>query len=342
MTSWLVDSVLETFIRKTRWPGKTETRYWISAYWICALPFLVSRRAFHLEVEMRGDRVTAFCFGRSKRFGALARRIFNGAELQPTRQRKAPWSMRELSRAGVDMIAIETHPWLVNGLRQKGWIIVPEAVRWRGRLEDMPPRPPGRSLGQDLRKFARAEYTCETATSREAWGEFLHEMVFPYARYRHGDDGWIPTEAFTRSFSHAHSRIIFVQHHGRRVAAISVLLHDDQAWAPIIGVRQGNFELVKDGVLTAVYSFLIAWARSHGVRELDLGRTSSFCRSGLAFYKAKWGLRPEIEPLSPLVAIRLDSDRPALRKAFESDPIFVLGRRELEIFAGTAQLPSIS
>lgn len=334
MSIRLVDSVHETFIRKTRWSGPT-TRCWIKAFWAFALPFLISGRVSRLQTEIGGEPLTALCVGRNKRFQGLARRVFNGAELQPAGGRRALWPVNDPSCGDADFVAMETHPWLAAGLRRRGWIIVPEFVRWRGRIAEMPPRPPGSSLSEDLRKLTRHEFTCETATSREAWDEFLQEIVIPYARYRFGEDAWIPTEAFTRPLPGEHSWILFVRHHGRRVAACCVLLHDNEAWTPLLGIRKEDIALVKQGALAAVYSFLIAWLRDRGAEALDFGRTSSFRRNGLAFYKAKWGFCPEVEPLSPLVAMRFRPDRPAVREAFEREPVYVLGDRSLNVFDGS-------
>jgi hypothetical protein len=334
MSTRLVDSVLETFIRKSRWSGPAA-RYWIGAFWIFALPFLISGRVFRLETEIAGEHVSALCIGRNKRFQDLAQKVFNGAELQPTGARRALWRVSDRSCGDADFVAMETHPWLAAGLRRRGWIIVPEFVRWRGRIAEMPPRPPGGSLSEDLRKLTRHEFTCEAATSREAWDEFLQEIVIPYARYRFGEDAWIPTEAFTRPLPGAHSWILFVRHQGRRVAASCVVLHNNEAWTPLLGVRKEDVALLKHGAMAAVYSFLIAWLRERGAEELDFGRTSSFRRNGLALYKAKWGFCPEAEPLSPLIAMRFRPDRPALREAFERQPVYTLRERNLSVFDGS-------
>ena len=94
-------------------------------------------------------------------------------------------------------------------------------------------------------------------------------------------------------------------------------------WAPILGVLGGNDELVHQGAIAAVYRFVLQWAAERGADGVDIGRTRPSLMDSIAWYKAKWGFRPERDALAHLVAVRLGPHCAAIRERFASRRILV-------------------
>lgn len=331
----MVDTVLETFIRRTRWSGRVGA--WTGAFNCLALPFLLEGAVRRAHVEIEGEVVEALLVGRPKRFRSLCARLLACALPAQAHGRQRLWAANDLAAEKAQLVAVEVHPWLAPRLRAEGWVIVPEAVRWRGAMDELPPATPGESLRADLRKIRRYGYDREVVSAEACWDEFEHTMVRPYARERFAQDTWLPTPSYMRFL--ARSTIVFVRRDGRRVAGASVMIRNGEAWVALVGVRDGDQRLMRDGAVAAAYAFTLAWARERGVRTIDIGRTSSFQHDGLARYKAKWGFRPAPEPLSPLVAVRVASGCAALGRAFEREPVLALGDSGLVVFDGGATRP---
>ena len=62
--------------------------------------------------------------------------------------------------------------------------------------------------------------------------------------------------------------------------------------------------LLRAGALTAAYAAAIEDARRIGAETFDSGRCSPRADDPIAAYKARWGLRPEPDPLIPVYALR--------------------------------------
>ena len=330
----MIDTVLETFIRRTRWSERVGA--WTAAFNCLALPFLLTGDVRRGRVQLNGELVEVLLVGRPKRFQSLCARVLGCPPPRETHGRRALWRVSDLAATGAQLIAVEIHPWQAARLRKERWVILPEEIRWRGPVDALPPATPSESLEADLRKIARYGYEREVTPAAACWEEFEHRMVRPYAHTRFAGDVWLPTPSYMRFL--ARSTVIFVRREGQRVAGASIMVRNGEGWLPLLGVRDGDQQLMREGALAAAYAFSLEWARESGARTLDIGRTSSFRRDGLGRYKAKWGFRPALEPLSPLVAVRIAPDCEPLRLAFEREPVLALGAAGLEEFDGSPRL----
>ena len=124
------------------------------------------------------------------------------------------------------------------------------------------------------------------------------------------------------------ARILFLEQEGRRVAGACVVCRDGVAWVPILGVAGGDVERMRKGALAAAYAMTFEWAKAAGMQRINLGRTGAYGSDGIARYKRKWGLTPEDDPLSPLVAVRVDESRPELRAELERESLVAHSRHQ--------------
>ena len=83
----------------------------------------------------------------------------------------------------------------------------------------------------------------------------------------------------------------------------------------------GDPILFRRGASLAALTLGIEWARAEGCRQVDAGRTGPFLGDGVLRLKRKWGLRPVVDPLAHVVAVRVRS--PAARTAFAREPVLV-------------------
>jgi Acetyltransferase (GNAT) domain len=308
---------------------------WTTAYAALAVPFSLVGRHCRFAAFVEGESVTIACVGRPERFERVLPRVFPGMRLVARQRPRFLWSPRLLSRLKADVVAVELHPWLATPFRKAGWTVVPQNVRWRADLAQIPPARPSQSLRKNLKRVARLDYELELVSPPSAADlrEFRDEMVLPLARKRFGSMAWEPSEALFRGWA-KRGRLLFVRVDDRRVAGEIILTYGDEAWTPLQGVRGADTRLLKSGVQSVLYSAFFDYARRVGASRVDLGLTTSFVRDGVAYYKRQWGLAPHREMMSPVIALKADLASPAAATALHREPMITLTENGLGLFPG--------
>lgn len=230
------------------------------------------------------------------------------------------WRPGPLSRVDADLVLAEVHRWLAPRFRRAGWIIVPAAVRWTGALAEVPGPSPCHSVREDRRKVRSAGFTMVRTESAADWELFADHMVAPQALARFGDDAWVPSPTLLSELRRAGS-LHLVLLGGRAVAGICSVRRGDSVWFPVSGVLDGDPTLFRRGASLAALTLAIEWARAEGCRRVDAGRTGPFPSDGVPRLKRKWGLRPVVDPLARVVAVRART--PAARAALVREPVLI-------------------
>lgn len=216
--------------------------------------------------------------------------------------------------AGADLEATFVHPWHATRWVRAGWHVSP----WRLRFE-LDLRSPwraaagrdGRSVANNLRRAERAGFAVEEVAAAGALPEFRARMVVPYARRRFG------IRASSRIGRSARGgTILFIVRDGVQLAGGLVVPRGDRLHFPRLGVLDGRTELVREGVLAALYARTIEWGRARGFRTLDAGLACASAADGVHRWKVRWGFVPRDTPLEDRIALRARTD--AGRRALAS------------------------
>jgi hypothetical protein len=305
---------------------------WIAAHGALALPFHIRGEVRRSVVATAAGSLRVLELGRKKHLTPFRQTL-----LGPVTQEHDDGTLTLLSPAALealsaDLTLVEIHRWMASRFRRAGWVVVPTDVRWRGDLADLPPRRPNVSLKSDLAKVRRHGYLLEHASGAADWAEFYDGMVVPQARLRFGDDVWIPSDRLRRVLSER-GRLHFVRRDGVRVAAMCSVRSGASLWLPLMGLRQGNQALLREGAYSALFSLVFAWAREEGCGRVDMGRTSAFVHDGVQRFKRKWGLQPVADPLGHLIAVRA---APSVRELFERQPVLIEHTGGLAIYPEAA------
>ncbi len=298
---------------------------WTTAYAALAVPPSLRGHARRYVAFDGGAPTTIVCVGRAERFERLLPRLF--ADIRPVEigRRRWLWAPRRLTALGADLLAVEVHPWMASWFRRAGWTIVPQTVRWRAAMTDVPPARPGKSLRANLKRVESLGHEVELVSrpTPDDLREFRVEMAQPLARERFGALAWEPSPALFRGWA-KRCQLLFIRVGGRRVAGEVILRHGDEAHTPLQGVRGCDFRLLEAGVQSALYAGFFDYARRSGARSVDVGLTSSFLRDGVAYYKRQWGFSPHRDRMARLIALRVDLTHPGAASAFEREPLMTL------------------
>jgi hypothetical protein len=298
---------------------------WVALHKSLAVPFLLRGRLRAYQAEADGAPLRVLCIGRERSFRPLLERLLSGVTGGDPLSSGNLWAARNLRGMDSDLTVIEIHPWAARRFRQLGWQVVPTAVRWRAPLAAIPPRRPSKSLRSDMAKIQAAGYQAEIVRkpSPADYHELYREMVLPLVRRRFGDDAWHPTPTYLRQIR-SRSTLLFVTDGGRRLGGTFLIRTLDQILMPLLGVRDGDPDLVRTGVVAAIYSASADCGRRSGAKWMDIGRTTPFHRDGLARYKRKWGFSPTPDPLSPVIGLWTGSRHAGLAAALRRQPFMTL------------------
>jgi hypothetical protein len=303
----------------------------IAAHRGMALPFQITGRLHRWPVVFAGKQLQLVGIGRKKLLEPFYTKLFGDLPV-PTREARRPlWDPKPLAAILADVVMAEVHRWMAARFQRAGWIILPEAVRWEGELDQVPPTAPNKSLRDDLRKVRNNGFTLAAGSTSQDWKEFYSEMVEPQARSRHGARAWLPSRRLMDEIAAA-GRLHFISKDGIRVAGACSVSQGDKLWVPLIGIRNGDPLLLRQGAGNAALALTFDWARAQGYRQVDAGRTSSFLNDGIQQTKRKWGLSPRPDPLSHVVAMRPRTE--AARQAFAAEPVLIEHGEELRVYAG--------
>jgi hypothetical protein len=209
------------------------------------------------------------------------------------------------SSGAPDLDVVQVHPWMAWWWRRRGRVIVPTFVRYRGRVEEIPPPRPSKSLRANLTKAERNGFV---ARPGDEWG-LARRMAEDWARGRFGEDVWMPPEhAWGRM--RRHGRLLTISDGTRDVAvAVVIAAHGGrEAWFTALGLAEGDPELLRAGAITAVYAAVADDARAIGAATIDSGRCYARGDDPIGEYKARWGYRPVRDPFSPVFAVRALSE----------------------------------
>jgi hypothetical protein len=295
---------------------------WIGAYGALALPLQTRGRERYGVLPIDGAPVRVTVIGRHTRLqellGPWLDRPLPRLEAGPTR---CLWRPAECMRRPAELRVAEIHTWAAPRFRRAGWRIVPDSVRWVADLDCVPPRPPGRSLQNDLNKVRLGAFEIEETDARADWDEFFYAMVRPAAIRRFGEDAWIPSPRIMRAFARV-GTLLMLTSAGERVAGICVIRTGTSLWIPVSAEADTAGREPLRGVGAALRKLTFDWARERGIKKVDLGRTSSRMDDSIARYKRKWGFRPVPDPLAHRLAVWIDPGSPVCRGVARS-PVLV-------------------
>ena len=305
---------------------------WIAAHQALSLPLQLQGKVQHYAAHRDRQHLRVIGIGRRKCFEPLLRRLFGQLTELPTVATRRLWSPAALDGIHADLVIAEVNRLVASRFRDAGWLLMPDSVRWAGETATVPPPVPPHSLKEDYRKLRRYEYSLIQTTDWRLWEEFYETMLVPQAVSRFGEAAWLPSRHFIAELA-ARGVLHMLHREGQWVAAICSVRHGDTIWLPLSGVLNGDSLLLRQGVSVAVFSNIFRWARAQGAVRIDAGRTTPFLNDGIPRSKSKWGLRPVLDPLSHLLALRFDPTS-SMSAAFAAHPIMVEDAEGLKVYNG--------
>ncbi len=153
--------------------------------------------------------------------------------------------------------------------------------------DDRSPIVNSRSLRSDINKIKKSNLEFEVSNDASDCYDFYHNMHLPFVRVVHGSSAVvIDYEVVKQEFRRCD--LVFVKKGEERLAGALIRYSKSRADLWFLGVKNGDLQYVKDGVLAALYYFPLLYLQSKGVLSVDLGPSRAFLKHGVLQYKKKW------------------------------------------------------
>jgi len=145
-----------------------------------------------------------------------------------------------------------------------------------------------RRIKSDIRKIKNRKLSFEVTRDRGQFDNFYYNMYRPYISAAHGNLA-IFVEHDHMKEKYKNSELLLIKKGDEYIAGVLLVYRKKQAHPAYIGVKDGNFDYVKDGAIAAIFHFLIRLFKEKGYKEVDLGLSRAFLKDGVLRYKKKWG-----------------------------------------------------
>ena len=181
---------------------------------------------------------------------------------------------------------------------------------------------PGKSssLSDDLRKVRKYGFHAEHANRDDGFDFFFDDLYAPTVAASHGDAG-LPSDREKRrqQLQSGKAELIFVKRDEDVVAGLLLDYREELPALREIGIRDGDRNLLKLGVITAANLFGFQHLKQKGFRYASLGLSRCFLNDGVLTYKRKW--KPLFEkPTRDCFLFRLRNIDEATRAFFVHNP----------------------
>jgi hypothetical protein len=191
-----------------------------------------------------------------------------------------------------DLIIVEAARHLIRWLPRQNAIILPEFVRHildvQGDWQEVQNRFHKTVRKNDLRRIRKYGYEYDVSHNRQDFEEFYREMYLPTMGDRHGELS-SPKSASEAYPYFRHGFLFRVKRDGVWVSGGVCHLQQDVLILDMVGVRNGDAQLIREGAMAARYFAAIQWANQHGCKAVNFLGTDPFLKTGLFQHKRKWG-----------------------------------------------------
>ncbi|MGH7890511.1 MAG: hypothetical protein ACRENF_08180, partial [Thermodesulfobacteriota bacterium] len=114
-------------------------------------------------------------------------------------------------------------------------------------------------------------------------------MYVPLIRKRYGEQAFVRNIYWVRRVFRR-GGLIWARRHGEAVAGGVFQLRDKTLVFEILGTLGGEWEIVEEGSIAALYIFIINYAKKIGCKFIAFGGSRPSLTDGVLRYKRKWGV----------------------------------------------------
>jgi len=146
------------------------------------------------------------------------------------------------------------------------------------------------SVRSDIRRIRKNKLSFEITHDSCHFDNFYCNMYKPYIAAVYGNRAIIhPYDDIKREFENG--ELLLIKKENQHIAGLLLVYQKMQTRPRFLGVKDGNFDYVKEGAIGAIYYFLTRYLKEKGYKRADFGLSRPFLKDGVLCYKRKWGGR---------------------------------------------------
>lgn len=207
------------------------------------------------------------------------------------------WRLKRLARffsSDVDAVLVSCDWFYHRWLEKAGLFVFPHMVDMVLDVSDSYDvfyKKLSNSAKSDIKKVEKQGYSYEVFSDMDRLRFFYDRMYLPLIKTRFTDIPlYTPPFTFFKLLHLIGYRLLLVKdERGEYVSGSYFHVKGDEVFPRYNGVSNGDLELIRKGAESAVYCFLIDWAKKNRFNTIDLGNCRPFKNDGVFRYKKKWG-----------------------------------------------------
>ena len=167
-------------------------------------------------------------------------------------------------------------------------------------------------------KIHKHSLELEISHDQRRFDDFYDNMYVPYTRHRFGESAQLaPREEAQADFRKG--ELLLVRRQGEYISGQLITYENSCMSLRILGVRDGNWDYVRDGAVAALYEFALGHAEEKGCRKVRFYKSRAFLEDGVLRFKRTMSQRiVEADDCKSL--LRIESASPAARAFLENSP----------------------
>lgn len=238
------------------------------------------------------------------------------------------WRYPQLADAGSsDLVIVETASHLIRRLPRQNALIIPPYVHHildvRGTWEDVRSRFSKKTRRNKLSLIRKYNYQYQISRDKQDFETFYHQMYLPTMNSRHGD----LNSAMSKAEAYEYFRfgwLFKIMREGEWVSGVISHLQQKLLISDILGVKNADEQLIREGATLATYFAAIEWANEHRYNAVNFLGSVPYLASGLFYHKRSWGTTISIPAhLHRRIWLRVRRVTPAIAEFLKRNPLVI-------------------
>lgn len=284
---------------------------------------------YRLEGQAHGSSLTVTYIGLAFAKSFLKSILFSEDPVEQQVGQIPFWRHDEIANSSSsDIVIVHTAEHVIGKLPRQSAIVLPHYVHHildvRGDWQDVRLRFHRSVRRNELRLVRKYDYKYDVSHDRQDFETFYDQMYVPTMDDRH-DELSTPLSMDEAYQYFRHGYLFRVTREGNWVAGgvchpiLETLSFD------VMGVRDADVGLIREGAASTLYYAVSHWANQQGYEAVNFLGTGPYLENGNFQYKRKWGTTISVPPhLHRQIWIRVRRITPAVSKFLKENPLIVV------------------
>ncbi len=187
-----------------------------------------------------------------------------------------------------------------------------------------------KSIKSTINKIRKNNLFFEITQDRSQFDNFYYNMYRPYVTQRHGDGAIITEYDYVNNeFRNGELLLIKKENEYEYVAGALLVYKKKQPRPVYLGVKDGNFDYVKEGAVGAIFYFAICRFKEKGYEQVDFGGSRAFLKDGVLRYKRRWGVSQIASRHGGIFFVEPLTNTPGLKAFFINNPFIFMDKSKI-------------